>query len=95
MNRVRTSIVSTAVVAAGLALAAPSSHAQDPPVGRQAPGMGATPPPAASEPERGPIRSWFHKFLHSSKTPRSGHSDWSTGRDDKLSKPWLQPPSSH
>ncbi len=94
MNRVRTSILSTALTA--VALAASSSHAQDPPVGRQAPGMGATPPPAASEAQRGPIRSFFHKVLHGgSKTPRSGHSDWSTGRDDKLSKPWLQPPSSH
>jgi hypothetical protein len=91
MNRIRTTILGAALAAAGFGLA----HAQDPPVGRPAPGMGATPPPAASEPERGPIRSFFHKFLHGSKTPRSGHSDWSTGRDDKLSKPWLQPPSGH
>lgn len=92
MNRVRPSIVAAALVAVGLA--ASSTRAQNPPVSRHPPAaeMPATPRYSA-EPERGPIRDFFHRhFPLAKKTPRSAHSDWSTGGDSKLSKPWLQPP---
>jgi hypothetical protein len=86
-------VLGAALTAAGLI--ASSARADGPPAhavpGAGAPSMPATP----AEPERGPIRSFFHRLFKDSKTPRSGHADWSTGRDDRLSKPWLQPPSSH
>ena len=90
MNRARPSIVASALVVVGLA--ASSSRAQDPPVGRHAPGMGVPASPAPTEPQYGPIRGFFHRhFPQAKKTPRSAHPDWSTGGDSKLSKPWLQP----
>jgi hypothetical protein len=95
MTRVRTMVLGAALTAAGLGLVAPSARA-DGPSGRVMPGAGAPPMPGAqAEPERGPIRSFFHRLFKEGKSPRSGHSDWSTGRDDKLSKPWLNPPASH
>ena len=92
MARIRPSIAAALVVAG---LAATRAHAQDPPVSRHAPGMGVPATPiATAEPERGPIRSFFHRtFTGGRKTPRSAHSDWTTGGDSKLSKPWLQSPS--
>ncbi len=90
MTRVRLSSVATALVVVGLAVA--SSRAQDPPPGRPAPNPGPPAAPAASfEPERGPVRGFFQRMLGGGKkTPRSAHSDWTTGGDAKLSKPWLR-----
>jgi hypothetical protein len=90
MTRARSSIVAAALLVAGLA--GPNARAQYPPPANNAPGMATPPAPAASaEPERGPIREFFHRLrTQGKKTPRSGHSDWTTGGDSKLSKPWLR-----
>lgn len=87
MNRVRSSIAS-ALVVVGLASAC---HAQNPPLPNPSMPGAAPAAPATVEPERGPIRSFFHRaFTQGKKTPRSAHSDWTTGGDAKLSKPWLR-----
>jgi hypothetical protein len=90
MTRARMPIVAAALMVASLA--ASNAGAQNPPTGHYPPGTKPPAPPASAsaEPERGPIREFFHRLRTQGKKGHSGHSDWSTGGDAKLSKPWLR-----
>lgn len=94
MTRVRTPLAAALTIAA----LASAARADGPPLPN--PSLpGSTPwasapeavPASPAKPPRGPIRSYLQRrFPDAKKTPRSGHSDWTTGGDHKLSKPWLR-----
>jgi hypothetical protein len=84
MNRVRYSIVACVLTLGGLGLEA--THAQE--RGRSSIREGAAPKNTAPD-----TRSNFRKFIDAIKgketsTPRN--RDWTTGRDDGFSKPWVR-----